>query len=173
MRKEILKLLREKFTDAMAVALPKFSAMKSKSAFFSARELLFRYVVGSVHLFVILVPKDSDEASFTVELAWSRLGRLPELGMRPSRTPSSPRIEQQDVEGAVRLREVVGEKDEWWEVMPLDATDPASVIRFMEFQMKPIDQSKIAELLDPLVEDAVAMIVKHGVPYMDEILAWR
>lgn len=167
MRKKHLKLLRDEFVASMAIAAPSFSFSKYRGLHFGPSEFLFCSDAGDTHLFVIVVPKESDEPSFAVELGWSRLKRPPQLGMRPSRTPSVSGVELHDAEGAVRLRELMSGRDEWWELVPLDASDPESVRKFMEFQMQPPDDSEIAVLMKPLVDDAIAAFIAYGIPYLN------
>lgn len=169
MRKQIYQSLKKKFTERMSKDVPEFVPVKISSPYVGTKELVFQRVMNGVHHFVIVVPKTTEGESFTVELAWSRQARFPEISMRPSVTPTVTGDERKANEGSVRLRELVSGKDEWWDAVPLNALDPASVERYMAFQMKPLDEASAERLVEPLTINAVALLVERGIPYLAAI----
>lgn len=165
MRKQIQQALKKQFGELMARDAPEFADTKVKSRYVSAREIVFRHVDGDLHRYVVVVPKEDGEA-FTVELAWSRLGRFPELGMRPSFAPAQVGDQRARDEGAVRLHELVDGKDTWWDAMPVNPLDPQSVMNFMMFQAQPLDDAKAGSLVEPLAQRAMRLVVEVGMPYL-------
>ena len=169
MRKQNRLTLKKLVAQAMTAEMPEFASAKISSPFVGTQEFVFRRAVNDIHHFIVFVPKAGEGESFTVELAWSRRSRFPELGMRPSLRPTQVGDERGAEEGSVRLRELVGGKDIWWDAIPLDASDPASVQKYMAFQMQPLDEATAEFLLAPLVRDAMHTIVDHGIAYLDGI----
>ena len=84
MRKELSKAVRTEFTAAMARRLPQFVPVTIKSRYAWPGSRIFRWVSDpSLHFFVELFFDPKGDDSFGVEVGWSRLGRYPEVPMRP------------------------------------------------------------------------------------------
>jgi hypothetical protein len=84
-RKEYGVALREVFSETLTAVCPYFALVKKPTMLAGVPgERAYRWIVtDSQHLWVVLVPDQQREA-FTIELGWSRLGRFPQLTMRPS-----------------------------------------------------------------------------------------
>ncbi len=118
------KALRDKlvadFGAALAALKCGFDPASLDSKYLWAGEAVWQRHRGDVSEFVVLVPeRKHGEDAFTVELAWSRHGRFPELVRRPwiVRTDQLVRAGAFE-EGSVRLGFLAGHDVEW---TPADA----------------------------------------------------
>lgn len=172
MRKELSKALKEAFTQAMAAELPRFRETPIRSMYLNPGERVFSWeAAGAANLFVILVPHPKGPDQFTIELGWSVLGRFPELSMRPSLRLPKRGEEFQESEYVCRLGEVAGGSDRWWSLAkaPVPAPTVAGALAALRERIAPLPAAEARALVQPAVADAVALLERNGVPYLE---AW-
>jgi hypothetical protein len=166
MRREYGLALRESFQRCLRERLPRFEALGIKNNYVSAGERIFRWKMREpLHAWVVVVPHDKREA-FTVELAWSRLARFPELSMRPCPDPSPTHDEC-----AVRLAELAGHGDRWWSLD--DERRPGSLeeqLDLLRASLEPVAADVAAARVQRRVDEAVLLLESHGLPYLDRVL---
>lgn len=168
MRKEYGKALREEFARQLAQRLPGFQREKARSCYLFPGERAFcRAVSGELHLYVILTPDLRGHEAFTVELGWSRLGRFPELSMRPNLmgVPEDDAEFTRD-EAVVRLPCLTGDP-EWWTVEALP--DPPTVEALLEQQRKRSPEEAMARV-EPLVTQAMDRLESAGAQFFRAFL---
>ncbi|MDH3317564.1 MAG: hypothetical protein OER43_17585 [Gammaproteobacteria bacterium] len=172
MRKEYGKVLRSAFERQMKAKVPRFAAFKTKSMYVFPGERIFRWAAtDSLHCFVIMVPSRKDTDEFTVEVGWSTHGRFPELGMRPSDSPSSDRVEFERDEFVCRMSELWTREDLWWQFSDFDPMDPVSQFQFITASANPVSAEEAREAVLPKVGDAIEKVLAYGVPYLEELVA--
>ena len=122
-----------------------------------------------LHALVAWVP-DAQRDAFTVEVGWSIDGDFSVASMRPSLhadnlVPTAPH-------GFVRLTALTGARhDRWWDAMPFDAQDPASVRRLMRFMATAPTAAQAEAAMAPLVDDAVALLLREAPVFFDRTAA--
>lgn len=172
MRKEYGKALRDTFDREMKARLPAFKPFKSKSIYlFPGERVYHRIVREPIHCFIILVPSRKDTDAFTIEIGWSKLGRFPELGMRPSGSPTPARTEFEQAEFVCRLARLWSREDVWWPVgaaAKLDLLNPKDQMEALMARVKPISPDEASAAAQGPVEDAIGRITAYAVPYLDE-----
>lgn len=171
MRKEYGNALRREFTAQMKVKLPQFHPVKISSIYVWPGERAFRWIpVEPIHLWILLCPDQKGREAFTVEIGWSRLGRFPELGMRPSfELPSSRRDEFKVDEYVCRLGVQAAGDDYWWELESLEGLDSQEAyMAYLRRQANPISPQEATGAVRAHVGDAMEKLLLHGVPYLDE-----
>jgi hypothetical protein len=172
MRKEYGKALRETFAHEMRARLPEFELLKTASKYlFPGERVYHRRPLDSVLCIVILVPSRKDTDEFTVEIGWSKRGRFPELGMRPCGEPSGERAEFDHDEFVCRLPQLWTREDVWWPIgatARLDLLDPEDQVAALLAMTTPISPDDAKAAVQAPVEDVMARISTHAVPYLDE-----
>lgn len=172
MRKEYGKALRQLFSAEMNNLLPRFLPVKLSSLYILPGERPFRWIpVEAVHLWILLCPDQKGREAFTVEIGWSKLGRFPELSMRPSfRAPSSGREEFALDEYVCRLGMLVSGDDSWWELeSPADLNSQEAYLAYLQAKISSISPEEADRIVRPHVEDAVEKLCLHGIPYLEEL----
>lgn len=134
---------------------------REKSVYAAHGERAFRRDMDrNLILWCIVVPNQKFE-SFTVEVGWSKLGRYPQLGVRPS--PESHDRAGDREEYVVRLGELSRGQDYWWEIerfrVPTDVND-------LMQSLQPIPPEQAESRVLPKVEEALADLERHGEPYL-------
>ncbi len=180
MRKEYGKALRELFARGMRDRFPQFAPARVSSRYVFPGERLFRWAPAeSLHCWVILSPDGKGREAFYVEIGWSRLGRFPELGMRPSCADPRSADVAGERECVVRLRSLREPHDSGWELPDpaLAATEgnasPEDVVRALQRSLLPISPSQADADVAPLVEDAFTRLRDDGVPFLERVAAHR
>ncbi|MGB6065367.1 MAG: hypothetical protein WBG50_11195 [Desulfomonilaceae bacterium] len=177
MRKEYGKALREVFTQELKVHLPQFLPVKISSLNIFPGERGFRWVPAEpTHFWIILCPDQKGHEAFTVELGWSRLGRFPELGMRPSsNAPSENRDEFALEEYVCRLGMLMTGGDLWWHLEnPLEhLASQETYMAYLQQKVSPISQEEATRIVRPRAEDAVEKLRLYAVPYLEEAHRFR
>lgn len=161
MRKEYGKVLRQLVEHKMKESTFGWQLHREKSIYAAPGERAFRKDVDrNLTLWCILVPNQKLE-SFTLEVGWSKLGRYPQLSVRPS--PESHDRAGDREEYVVRLGELFQGEDYWWEIerfrIPTDVND-----LMQSLQLIPPEQAELRVL--PKVEEALAALELHGEPYL-------
>ncbi|AKJ27381.1 hypothetical protein [Caldimonas brevitalea] len=110
----------------------------------------------------VLVPHQNLE-QFTFDIGWSRLGRFPELTMRPSLQRPLEAFGLPEYFG--RLGEVSSGQDLWWEVEPFRA--PRGLAD-LEKMVQPIPAETARARVTPVAERALDVLERVGVPYLLE-----
>lgn len=163
MRKEYGQALRKLFEKSMAAHFPDFKPEKVTSMYLFPGERPFRrHVEGVADLWVILSPSQKAD-EFSVEVAWSRQFRFPELSMRPSPVPPQEAFERDEC--SVRVGELAHGHDHWFVVEKFnDNFDLASLV---DMTTKRTDD-QVRERVAPAVAEAMEALRKHGLPHLDE-----
>jgi hypothetical protein len=164
MRKEYGKALRALFQHAIQQKLPSFSPISVESLFVGERA--FRWIPREpLHCWVILVP-DRGQDAFTIDLAWSRRRRFPELDARPSLAAAGANV----MEHAVRLGTLIDDTDRWWTIDSLELTGSlGDVLAELRRSVEPVPMATARARVAPLVESAIADLQRYGVPYFERI----
>lgn len=177
MRKEYGKALRAVFTQEMKAHLPQFLPIKVSSFYIFPGEKAFRWVPAEPnHFWIILCPDQKGREAFTLELGWSRFGRFPELGTRPStKVPSKNRDEFALDEYVCRLGMLMTGEDLWWRLEnPLEYLDSQETyMAYLQQKVSPISQEEATRVVTPHVEDAVEKLRLYAVPYLEEAQGFR
>lgn len=170
MSREFNAAVRRRFAEAMPDAAPAFSAaLKGPKPWACPGEAAYSWAVDTGRrAWIIVVPSLKGYNEFTVELGWSRLGRYPELGMRPShQRPSGERSEWALEEYLCRLDALAPSVPEWWRVAP--GGDPADLLAEARAMTATLTRAEAEDAAAPLVAGALAALRAHGVPYLS---AW-
>lgn len=166
MRKEYGNALREIFTEGFHRVCPFFALVKKPSILAVVPgERAYRWAFTErQHMWVVLVPDQKREA-FTIELGWSRLGRFPQLTMRPSF--ARPKEAGSEDEYLCRLGELSRGQDWWWviEELPLNFSQEQFMAYIMA-QTKPISPETARSRVSPLVNEAVSEFERFGLPFL-------
>jgi len=172
MRKEYGKVLRQLFSAEMTNRLPRFLPVKVSSIHILPGERAFRWIpVEPIHFWVLLCPDQKGREAFTVEIGWSKLGRFPELSMRPSfEAPSSRRDEFAMDEYVCRLGMLVSGRDYWWELEALEDLDSQEACMvYLQRKVNSVSPQEAIRVVRPHVEDAMEKLLLYGVPYLEEL----
>lgn len=167
MSREFNSAVKRRLADAMPDVAPAFSpALKGPKPWACPGEAAYRWAVDARRLaWIIMVPSLKGYNEFTVELGWSRLGRYPELGMRPShQRPSAARSEWTLEEYLCRLDALAPGAPEWWR--PAHGGDPADLLAEARALTVPLTRAEAEDAAAPLVAEALAALRAHGVPYL-------
>jgi hypothetical protein len=122
---------------------------------------------GGMGRFVCFVP-DQKRPAFTVELAWSADGQFPAATARPSTSPGEA-LSARPARGFVRLSEFYSRLGEDWDVSPLDVSDPTSLDRWLELEMRELGPEEARALMEPLVADALARLQQYAPSFFDAL----
>ncbi len=164
MKKEYTKNLKKLFREKLSARFPAAKLWREKSEYIFPGEVVYRIdEYGFNKAFIVLIP-DPKKDAFTVEIAWSKEGRFPELSGRPNHLSIQP---EQAREYSIRLPYLVNKTDEYWEIPKKVFLDMLEEI--MENMKKPTDEEAIA-LLEPLVSDCVEKIISLGIMHLDKYL---
>ena len=172
MRKEYGKALRDMFTAEMKSQLPGFVPVKVTSPYIGPGERAFRWVPAEpLHCWILLCPDQKGREAFTVEVGWSRLGRFPELSMRPSSAVPSPGRDELALDEYVcRLGEIVAGGDFWWELESNESPDTQEAyMAYLQAKVTPVSPQEAKRIVQPHVQDALDKLRFHGVPYLEEL----
>jgi hypothetical protein len=166
MRKEYGAALREVFSETLTAVCPSFMLVKKPSMLACVPgERAYRWIAThSQHMWMVLVPDQQREA-FTIELGWSRLGRFPQLTMRPSFV--APEDAAMEDEYLCRLGDLSRGKDWWWtiEELPLDATQD-QFMAYILAQTLPLSPEVARSRIVPHVEEAMGEFERFGLPFL-------
>ncbi len=172
MRKEYGKALRHLFSAEMKNRLPRFLPVKLSSVYLLPGERAFRWIQAeAIHLWILLCPDQKGREAFTVEIGWSKLGRFPELSMRPSfQTPTARRDEFALDEYVCRLGMLVSGEDHWWELESLaDLDSQEAYLACLQAKVSPVSPEEATRIVRPHVEDAVGKLCLYAVPCLEEL----
>jgi len=172
MRKEYGKALRAHFTRRMKEALPQFAPARITSVYLNRGERVFCWRASeSVFGWIILSPSATGHQAFTVEVGWSSLGRFPELSMRPSVMGAAEvDLMSPPAEGALRVGTVSGNRERWWQ-LPDPALENPGSLTALAASLDPLTSSAAQAAVAPHVEDAMAELVDHAVPFLESLIA--
>jgi hypothetical protein len=173
MRKEYGKALRDLFDLEIKAWLPAFKPLQSKSMYlFPGERVYYRIPREPIYCLIILVPSQKDADEFTIEIGWSKLGRFPESGTRPSlQLPTAARTEFEQAEYVCRLSDLWTREDVWWRVgatAKLDILNPKDQLEALMARVKPVSPEDAQAAVQGPVEDAIEKLRVHAIPYLDE-----
>jgi hypothetical protein len=166
MRKEVLKEVRQQFSDVLRTELDDFRNLPATDLSPGA-DLYVKKIAPDFSVFICLVPNNKAyRDSFMIELGWGRSEQLGEI-----RFSGKERIDPLE-DGTIRLPLLWREKwasrlEPWWETgnsLSLDKTD--------EYYSAAETKRRLSRV-PPLVHDAVQKIKEYGVPLFKAIAAAR
>jgi hypothetical protein len=172
MRKELARAVRAEFTAALARRLPQFAPVTIKSRYAWPGSRVFRWTRDdSLHFFVELFSDPKGDDSFSVEVGWSRLGRYPEMSIRPGFITGE---ELAETEYWCRLSHLYSPMGGFWSLEEPDDAPGASGLGSGRSPALAagLPQIPVEEALARVarrVEDAVDKLVVHALPYLDEV----
>ncbi|MCB1889467.1 MAG: hypothetical protein KDH20_17800 [Rhodocyclaceae bacterium] len=162
MRKEYGKVLRKACDEGMAAAGMGWERQALKSLWLMPGERAYaRRLSDSLTGWCVLSPH-AERDSFTIDIGWSRLGRFPELGMRPSALVAE--VDFGRDECWVRLGELATGEDICWEV----GTGVARSMADLQAMVTPLDAATARARVLPCVEGALAALQAHGEAFLAE-----
>lgn len=167
MSREFNAAVKRRFAEALPAVAPAFATtLKGPKPWACPGEAAYSWAVDAGRrAWIILVPSLKGYNEFTVELGWSRRGRYPELGMRPSPVgPTRDRGEWAQEEYLCRLHALAPEVPEWWRVAP--GRDPADLLADAQAMTATLTRDEAEAAAAPLVAAALAALQAHGVPYL-------
>jgi hypothetical protein len=178
MRKEYGKALRDIFAERMRRDHPEWTPVAAPKPWYWSGERLYVQQRGQVWLVLVLQPNLKDHESFHIEVGWSRLGRVPELAMRPSfATPGTPEALACE-EYVCRLSELVPaaatsrDLSDGWVVEPLVIAESVEEsVAVMAARLEKIGAGEARARVGPHLQDAFRVLVAYGIPYLEESLA--
>jgi hypothetical protein len=173
MRKEYGKALRDTFDRELRAKLPAFEPLKTASKYvFPGERVYHRIPREPIFCLIILVPSRKDTDEFTIEVGWSKQGRFPESGTRPSLVlPNPARTEFEQAEYVCRLSQLWCGQDFWWRVgatAELDLLNPKDQMAWLMAMTRPVSPEEANAAVRGPVDDAIARITASAVPYLDE-----
>jgi hypothetical protein len=169
MRKELSKALRAEFTAAMASRLPQFVPIKVTSRYAWPGSRIFRWVFDpSLHFFVELFLDHKGDDAFGVEVGWSRLGRYPEVPVRPGWLEDAAKAEHW-----VRLSSFYSNVGGMWSLEASEGA-PGAVgqgARSLELAAgrPPIPLEQALARVGPRVVDVMEKLATYALPYFEEV----
>jgi hypothetical protein len=164
MRKEYGKVLRQVVEQRMRASSFEWKLHREKSIHAIRGEQAFRKDINQhLALWCILVPNQKLD-SFTTEIGWSKLGRYPQLSVRPSPEPHDQADGREEY--LVRLGDLAYGRDYWWEIAPFQVPRDANDLMRM---MQPISAELARSRVLPVVEDVLALLERNGEPYLERI----
>ena len=175
MRKEYGKALRDIFAERMQRDHPEWTPVAAPKPWYWSGERVYVQQRGPMWLVLVLQPNLKDYESFHIEVGWSRLGRVPELSMRPSfATPGTPEALACE-EYVCRLSELVPaaatDRELWdgWVVEPfVTAESVEESVAVMAARLEKIGAAEARARVAPHLEDAFGALVAFGIPYLEE-----
>lgn len=166
MKKEYKKALKESMSSMLKNEDLGFLEYKEKSQYLIPGDIAFVKPISSeLLLLLILIPHRSGAEQFSIEIGWSKMGRFPHLGFRPSGHPKEDQSEFSENEFVCRLSELWGEPNKWWTIEDIP-TSPKSIRE----SLKKIEKSDAMVRVEPMVEDAIMHVRKYGLPYFDRLI---
>ena len=171
MRKEYGKALREIFATKMQTDLPNWRPVRLPKAHYWGGERAYMLDIPSAAwLVIILEPNVKDHDAFDIEVGWSLHRRVPELGMRPCvEDPNSAEAVARD-EYLCRLSDLVGDQDYqngWVIDRRTFSSDPDETLAALIDRQTRISAEEARSAVFPFVEDALLVLARHGVPYLE------
>ena len=164
MKKEYSKVLKKVFKEAFKERVAGGSLWTQKSEYIFPGEVVYSLgEYGDARVFVILIPSPKED-KFTVEIAWSRNERFPQLSVRPNDMMANVETAE---EYSVRLPRLVDGSDGYWSVPKKTYSDPVEAI--MADMQKPTTEEALV-VLKPLVDSCVDKILECGIPYVEKVL---
>jgi hypothetical protein len=170
MRKEYTKALNNLFEKEMRERLPQFDLKKIKSTYLWPGEQPYLWSpLEDVHLYVILSPGLKGDDEFSLDIAWSKKGRFPEIGARAAGTPLPGYKEFESSKFACRLTTLANSQQEFWRLYDknLLTEDP---VKLMFLQAATLTREDAERAVSPLVKDAVNLLVVKGIPYFEAFI---
>jgi len=180
-RREYAKALRGLFATRMRSQLPAWRAVPAPRSHYAGGERVFVLDTDPrAWQVVVVAPSPKEHDAFDIEIGWSTRRRVPELGMRPS--PGGPWSAEVigRAEHLCRLSELICD-----ETAPPAAVDGGRwVIDRRTYSINPDDitaalverQTRMSAdqarlVVAPFVDDAMAVLVGQGLPYLETQLA--
>jgi hypothetical protein len=158
MRKELVKAVKIAFDARISKMLSQFQEV-TEGEEVPPQTVLYCWKVDASLWFYLFLQFHRNEDWFTIEAAWTRLGKWPD-----SPLGREPELHSQD--GQVRFR--LGKlweprKDVWWELAPR----PHFVTVLEAFYHPPLE--KALQRVESLVDDAIGHIQRDGIPYFERV----
>lgn len=179
MRQEYGKALRTLFAEGMSQRFADWQPQTAGPPWYWPGERLYACRQADAWWVVVLEPDLKDHDAFSLSVGWSRLGRAPQLSMRPSmEAPLSLQAMRRD-EYLCPLPLLIPQRPRLhghpvpWLVDPRSASrDPLDELAaFMDRQRNRPSTEEARALLAPLVADALDALQRWGIPYLEELLS--
>jgi hypothetical protein len=167
MRKAYAQALRELFAEGLAAASPDFEFVRRHQplAGIPGERAFRRTVSPDIVQWLVVVP-DLKREVFFLEVGWSRRGRFPQLTMRPSFV--RPADAGREGEVLIRLRELAGENDFGWTIdEPPMGGNRDDMLAYLIAQTAPLEPEVARARVAPHVEEALAMWIELGRPFLE------
>ncbi len=170
MRKEFKKALIHTFADELRKCDNGFAVATIRSIYVGPGETIYEKIVNTTtRVFVILIP-DSKREAFMLEIGWSKLGRFPELPMRPSGRPTPDRLEFERTEFVCRIEKLYDPTFSYWYIQPTINPFEDTAVDSAKSSAQPLTPDSVEKLVRPTVLAAIEKLVKFGFPYLNEYI---
>lgn len=144
--------LRAITQEILCQRVPSFDVWAYPTPFLGKNEWAFSYDIdGQLYLFVVFSLHEKDKKEFTIEIGWSKLGRFPQLEMRPcfGDEPNKQHDEFDFDEYLIRLSALWQGNDYWWRL-------PRIFVNH--------------ERIDEVVSSAIDSLETHAAPFFNVFL---
>ena len=165
MSREFSAAVKRAFSEAMPGVAPAFAPFpRGPKPWACPGEAAYCWAADpSRWAWIIVVPSLKGYNEFTVELGWSRQGRYPAPGMRPSATrPTAEHAEWRLEEYLCRLHAVAPGVPEWWRVGP----GGDDLLAEAAAMTATLTRDTATAAAAPLVASALEALRTHGMPYL-------
>lgn len=135
MDKKLKKRVTDQFAACMQAELPSFSLYLGSRDYLFDAETVWEdsSTMAGVYLYVILTPEFKGRDQFTIEIAWSRLRRFPQLVRRPSLSFASEFENCFEAhEASARLPKIISLDQDSWIDINKDNVDEVMHKQFMD-----------------------------------------
>ena len=164
MRNEYGRVLRLAIEEGLHRSAFGWQAQKIKSPYVFPGERVFSKTGNASLLFWCALVVHERFDKFTFEVCWSAHRRFPELSVRPSL--QAPAKAHGLPEYMVRLGQLIGVGDHWWEVEAVPGTSNLQDIIQLNKAIRPeVARARVA----PAAASALAALEKHAVPFLNEV----
>lgn len=174
MSREFNTAVRTAFLERFSALAPDYVLQpRGPAPYANPGETAFAWIPAPTRVaWIILVPSLKGYNEFTIELGWSRLGRYPQLSMRPALPhPGPDRSEWNRPEYLCRLASLAPGSPEWWSIAPTapGTESPEAALARAQRMTSKLDKADATRLAEPLVAEALQGLRSHGLPYLQ---AW-
>ncbi|MDY0281723.1 MAG: hypothetical protein RBR35_14320 [Salinivirgaceae bacterium] len=182
MKKEYRLAIEKLFFAELKRIDPGFERVKVKAICKYDGEAVSVKSVGTVKLFISVIPNPKGHEEFAVEIGWSKRNEFPDLNMRPSIFSIEDNTEFDTDDGMIRLTSFSRQNQFGWKFQGIDyesdvkyfsgtdalRTTPKEIIE-QDLKRKPTkDEATVA--VRPAVKSAIDDLKKFGLPYLEKFL---
>ena len=171
MRKEYGQAVRELFAEGMAAAFATWTAVDvPRTHYWSGERAYVEDPGAETWGVVILAPNPKEHDAFDLELGWSRLGRVPQLSVRPSPDePGGVAVATRE-EYLCRLSQLVPDRPDGWVIDPRTLSlDPSDIMAALTDRETPLSKEKARETVRPIMAEALDALTHHGLPWLQTV----